>query len=115
MPDFWTPIHDAIYSHQDKEYDRDIGVKSSALLFGKATKAWLAVFVALSVGGVWWAGSRMSMGWAFYLIVVIAGTFLSFLLVRVDLDDPKSCWDTFVANTYYGWILLAAVLAGQFT
>ncbi|MFF7899221.1 UbiA family prenyltransferase [Streptomyces sp. NPDC088817] len=112
---FWTLIHDAIYSHQDKEYDRNIGVRSSALLFGKATKAWLAMFVAISVAGVLWAGSRTSMGWAFYLIVVLAGIFLSYLLARVDLDDPKSCWDAFVANTYFGWIILAAVIAGQFT
>ncbi|MFB8438801.1 UbiA family prenyltransferase [Streptomyces niveus] len=112
---FWTLIHDGIYSHQDKEYDRNIGVKSSALLFGKATKAWLAVFIVLSVGGVLWAGSQTSIGWAFYLIVVLAGIYLSFLVVRVDLDDPKSCWDTFVANTYFGWIILAAVVAGKFT
>lgn len=112
---FWTLIHDAVYSHQDKEYDRNIGVKSSALLFGKATKAWLGLFVVLSVGGVLWAGSETSMGWAFYLIVVLAGVFLSYLLVRVELDDPKSCWDTFVANPYFGWIILAAVVAGQFT
>lgn len=110
---FWTLIHDAIYSHQDKEYDRNIGVRSSALLFGTATKAWLAIFIVLSVGGVLSAGSRTSMGWAFYLIVVLAGVFLSYLLVRVDLDDPKSCWDAFVANSYFGWIVLAAVLAGQ--
>ncbi|MFB6952196.1 UbiA family prenyltransferase [Streptomyces niveus] len=112
---FWTLIHDGIYSHQDKEYDRNIGVKSSALLFGKATKTWLAVFIVLSVGGVLWAGSQTSIGWAFYLIVVLAGIYLSFLVVRVDLDDPKSCWDTFVANTYFGWIILAAVVAGKFT
>ncbi|MFD6329387.1 UbiA family prenyltransferase [Streptomyces niveus] len=112
---FWTLIHDGIYSHQDKEYDRNIGVKSSALLFGKATKAWLAVFIVLSVGGVLWAGSQTSIGWAFYLIVVLAGIYLSSLVVRVDLDDPKSCWDTFVANTYFGWIILAAVVAGKFT
>lgn len=112
---FWTLIHDAIYSHQDKEYDRKIGVKSSALLFGGATKAWLAVFVALSVGGVLWAGSLTSMGWAFYLLVLFAAVFLSSLVVRVGLDDPKSCWDTFVANTYFGWITLAALVAGQFT
>lgn len=112
---FWTLIHDGIYSHQDKEYDRNIGVKSSALLFGQATKAWLAVFIVLSVGGVLWAGSQTSIGWAFYLIVVLAGIYLSFLVVRVDLDDPKSCWDTFVANTYFGWIILAAVVAGKFT
>ncbi|MEV8287362.1 UbiA family prenyltransferase [Streptomyces niveus] len=112
---FWTLIHDGIYSHQDKEYDRNIGVKSSALLFGQATKAWLAVFIVLSVGGVLWAGSQTSIGWAFYVIVVLAGIYLSFLVVRVDLDDPKSCWDTFVANTYFGWIILAAVVAGKFT
>ncbi|MFG2175967.1 4-hydroxybenzoate octaprenyltransferase [Streptomyces niveus] len=112
---FWTLIHDGIYSHQDKEYDRKIGVRSSALLFGKATKAWLAVFIVLSVGGVLWAGSQTSIGWAFYLIVVLAGIYLSYLVVRVDLDDPKSCWDTFVANTYFGWIILAAVVAGKFT
>ncbi|MEV7866605.1 UbiA family prenyltransferase [Streptomyces sp. NPDC088124] len=112
---FWTLIHDAIYSHQDKEYDRDIGVKSSALLFGEATKTWLAVFIALSVGGVLWAGSQTSIGWAFYLVVAVAGVYLSTLLVRVDLDDPKSCWDAFVANTYFGWIVLAAVIAGRLT
>ncbi|MDX2587807.1 UbiA family prenyltransferase [Streptomyces sp. WI04-05B] len=112
---FWTLIHDAIYSHQDKEYDRKIGVRSSALLFGKATKAWLAVFIVLSVSGVLWAGSRTEMGPAFYPIVACAGIFLSYLVVRVDLDDPKSCWDTFVANSFYGWIILAAVIAGQFT
>lgn len=112
---FWTLIHDTIYSHQDKAYDRNIGVRSSALLFGKATKAWLAIFVVLSVGGVLWAGSQTPMGWAFYLIVVLAGIFLSYLVVRVDLDDPQSCWDTFVANTYFGWIVLAAAVAGQFT
>lgn len=112
---FWTLIHDAIYSHQDKEYDRQIGVKSSALLFGKATKAWLAIFAVLSVGGVLWAGSQTSMGWAFYLIVALAGIYLSYLIVRVDLDDPKSCWDAFVSNTYFGWLILAAMVAGQFT
>ncbi|NKE56925.1 4-hydroxybenzoate octaprenyltransferase [Lentzea sp. PSKA42] len=112
---FWAMVHDAIYSHQDKEYDRKIGVRSSALLFGGATKAWLSVFVVLSVAGVLWAGSLTPIGWAFYVIVVLAGTYLSYLLFRVDLDNPKSCWDAFVANTYYGWIVLAAVIAGQFT
>jgi 4-hydroxybenzoate polyprenyltransferase len=112
---FWTMVHDAIYSHQDKEYDRQIGVKSSALLFGRATKVWLSLFVLLSVTGVLWAGSLTPIGWAFYVIVVVAALYLAYLIFRVDLDDPKACWDTFVANTYYGWIVLAAVIAGQFT
>jgi len=111
----WVLIHDAIYSHQDKEYDRDIGVRSSALLLGEATKAWLAVFVVLGVGAMLWAGSRTPIGWAFYPIVGLAGIFLSYLVARVDLDDPKSCWDAFVANTYFGWTVLAALVAGHLT
>jgi 4-hydroxybenzoate polyprenyltransferase len=112
---FWTLIHDAIYSHHDKEYDSKIGVKSSALLFGRATKAWLSVFAVLSLAGVLLAGSQVSLGWAFYLVVAVAAIYLFSLIVRVDLDDPQQCWDTFVANTYYGWIVLAAVIVGQFT
>ncbi|HUQ58827.1 4-hydroxybenzoate octaprenyltransferase [Lentzea sp.] len=112
---FWTMIHDAIYSHQDKEYDRKIGVKSSALLFGGSTKAWLSVFLVLSVAGVVWAGSLTPIGWAFYVVVVLAAIYLAYLVFRVDLDDPEACWDTFVANTNYGWIVLAAVIAGQVT
>ncbi|WP_018220970.1 UbiA family prenyltransferase [Salinispora pacifica] len=109
---FWTLIHDAIYSHQDKEFDRRIGVRSSALLFGDATKVWLAVFAVLSVGGVLWAGSLVATGWAVYPVAALAGGYLAYLIARVDLDKPKSCWDAFVANTYFGWIVLAALVAG---
>ncbi|WP_394620639.1 UbiA family prenyltransferase [Lentzea sp. JNUCC 0626] len=112
---FWTMIHDAIYSHQDKEYDRKIGVKSSALLFGNSTKMWLAFFGLLSLTGVIWAASLTTIGWAFYVVVVLAAAYLGYLIKRVDLDDPKACWDTFCANTNYGWLVLAALIAGQLT
>ncbi|NGO43230.1 4-hydroxybenzoate octaprenyltransferase [Streptomyces sp. YC419] len=112
---FWTLFHDTVYSHQDKEYDRSIGVRSSALMFGKSSKAWLALFIALSVAGALWAGVEAGTGWAFYVLVVFAGFLLSYQVVRVNLDDPKSCWDAFVANRYFGWIILAATVAGQFT
>ena len=37
----WTLAYDTIYAHQDKEDDALIGVKSTALKFGAATKPWL--------------------------------------------------------------------------
>ncbi|WP_306205402.1 UbiA family prenyltransferase [Actinoplanes sp. RD1] len=112
---FWTLIHDTIYSHQDKEYDRSIGVKSSALIFGAASKAWLLVFLALSVGSALWAGAQAPTGWAFFPLTVAAGLLLGYQIVRVDLDDPQSCWDTFKANVSFGWLVLAAAVAGIFT
>ncbi|MFE1173099.1 4-hydroxybenzoate octaprenyltransferase [Streptomyces sp. NPDC058773] len=112
---FWTLFHDTVYSHQDKEYDRTIGVRSSALMFGSSSKAWLTLFIVLSVTGALWAGAEAGTGWAFHLLVACAGILLAYQVVRVNLDDPKSCWDAFVANRYYGWIILAAAVAGRFT
>ncbi|MGW0705678.1 4-hydroxybenzoate octaprenyltransferase [Streptomyces sp. NPDC002643] len=112
---FWTLFHDTVYSHQDKEYDRSIGVRSSALMFGRYSKAWLVVFVVLSVTGALWAGVEERTGWAFYMLVACAGGFLAYQVVRVNLDEPKSCWDTFVMNRYFGWVILAATVAGRFT
>ncbi|MEK8144734.1 hypothetical protein NKH18_33210 [Streptomyces sp. M10(2022)] len=57
----------------------------------------------------------MGTGWAFHVLVAGAGCLLSYLVVRVDLDDPKACLEAFVANRYYGWLILAAAIAGQFT
>lgn len=45
----WTLVYDTIYAHQDIEDDVLAGVKSTARLFGDATRRWLVLFAALSV------------------------------------------------------------------
>ncbi len=45
----WTLFYDTIYAHQDAEDDALIGVKSTALLFGKETGKWLKRFLVVTV------------------------------------------------------------------
>jgi len=45
----WTLFYDTIYAHQDAEDDALIGVKSTALLFGKDTGKWLKRFLVVTV------------------------------------------------------------------
>ena len=45
----WTLFYDTIYAHQDAEDDALIGVKSTALLFGSATRLWLRYFFVTTV------------------------------------------------------------------
>lgn len=45
----WTLVYDTIYAHQDKDDDIVVGIKSTALLFGVNTKAWLSGFAASSI------------------------------------------------------------------
>ena len=46
----WTLVYDTIYAHQDKDDDIVVGIKSTALLFGESTKAYLTAFATTSVG-----------------------------------------------------------------
>src|SRR5882757_7029596 len=45
----WTLGYDTIYAHQDKEDDILIGVKSSAIRLGAASKPWLYAFYAAAL------------------------------------------------------------------
>ena len=44
----WIIGYDTIYAHQDKEDDALLGLKSSALRLGGATRYWLAIFYAVT-------------------------------------------------------------------
>ena len=46
---FWTIGYDTIYAHQDKKTDVKIGIKSTAILFGKKTKLCLCMLYLLMI------------------------------------------------------------------
>ncbi|GFO83123.1 MAG: hypothetical protein A49_27500 [Methyloceanibacter sp.] len=52
----WTIGYDTIYAHQDREDDALIGMKSTALRFGRDTKIWLSAFYGLAIGAIGLAG-----------------------------------------------------------
>ncbi|MCY4305041.1 MAG: 4-hydroxybenzoate octaprenyltransferase [Aestuariivita sp.] len=46
---FWTLFYDTIYAHQDRDDDALIGIKSTAILFGKKTPIWLLRFLTAAI------------------------------------------------------------------
>ena len=61
----WTLGYDTIYAHQDKEDDALIGVRSSALRLGAATRPWLLVFYGLALVLFLAAGAAAGAAWPF--------------------------------------------------
>ena len=113
----WTLFYDTIYAHQDREDDALIGVKSTARLFGDATKKWLFGFQVLAV-----------MLMALAVIVAMAplkapvpllmalvgswgfGMHLMWQLKRLDINDGENCLHLFRSNRDAG--LIASALLG---
>jgi 4-hydroxybenzoate polyprenyltransferase len=109
----WTLHYDTIYAHQDKEDDALIGVKSTALKLGAATKPWLCLF---SIAAVVLFGAALIMAhthWVALVGLAVVALHLGWQIWAVDLDDPADCLAKFHSNRWVGWILLAGIAASS--
>ncbi|MEX0808312.1 MAG: 4-hydroxybenzoate octaprenyltransferase [Dongiaceae bacterium] len=109
----WTLFYDTIYAHQDKEDDALIGVKSTALKFGDASKRWL-VFFALIALALWALALALgAIGWAGWLLFPTVALHMGWQLTRWRIDDPADCLSKFRSNRDLGLILFLVILAGR--
>jgi 4-hydroxybenzoate polyprenyltransferase len=108
----WTLGYDTIYAHQDREDDALIGVRSTARLFGDATRPWLVGFYATAIALVGAAGLSAGLGWMLVAALLPAALQLAWQVRTVRLDEPRSCLDVFRSNRWAGWLVALALLAG---
>ncbi len=107
----WTIGYDTIYALQDKEDDAVIGVRSTARLFGRRSRAGIAAF---------YVAAFVLFGLA--LVIADAGIFAFaalgagllhavYLIATLNPDDPENCLKRFRANSTTGWIVFAGLVA----
>lgn len=111
----WTLGYDTIYAHQDKEDDALIGVKSSARRLGARTRPALFLFYGLAVTLFAVAGFMAGLAPVFYVLLAGGAVQLAWQAWTIDTDDPHHCLAMFKSNRLFGWIMLAAIVAGRMT
>jgi 4-hydroxybenzoate polyprenyltransferase len=109
---FWTLGYDTIYAHQDKEDDALIGVKSSALRLGQATRPALYFFYTMACAAFAAAGFAADLGFAFYALLAAGFGQLLWQAAVGRFDDPADCLAKFKSNRLFGWLLLAGIALG---
>ncbi len=110
---FWTLGYDTIYAHQDKEDDSLIGLKSTALKLGDATRPWLFAFYGATLALMALAGYLAALAWPFFAVLGVGAAHLIWQAAAVDTANPQDCLAKFKANRNFGLIILAGVVAGQ--
>lgn len=110
---FWTLGYDTIYAHQDKEDDALIGVRSTALLLGDATPAWLMGFYGLTLVLLLAAGLIAGKGWPFVAALLPIGWLLLRQVRGLRLGDGADCLRRFRANRDVGLAVFAGLVLGS--
>ncbi|KAL6299094.1 4-hydroxybenzoate polyprenyl transferase [Sparassis latifolia] len=106
----WTLVYDSIYAHQDKTDDVQVGIRSTALLFGENTRPILSALSTSTLSLITFAGYMNDHGPLFYTGTSLAALQLARVLIRTDFDDLSSCWKGFVGCGWSGfWVWMGAL------
>ncbi|MCC2642497.1 MAG: ubiA [Nitrospira sp.] len=105
----WAIAYDTIYALQDREDDRRIGVKSSALFFGEAVPAAVGLFLSGMVICLMAAGQLSGLRMGYYLMLVLLTGLFIWQVRRLRTPiAPHAAFTMFQQHVYAG----AAVLFG---
>lgn len=110
---FWTLGYDTIYAHQDKEDDILIGVKSSAIRLGQATKKYLYIFYFITVMLIWLIGIILSAEVFYYFFLMIGAVQFFWQVYTIDINNSDSCMRRFISNRYFGMLILVGIILGH--
>ena len=109
----WDLGFDTIYAHQDREDDALIGVRSTALLFGRWSGPFIGVCYAATVLALVLTGLHAGLNpWAYVPALIPSAILLGRQVVLLDIDDPALCLRLFRANREVGLAVAAALLIG---
>jgi len=105
---FWAVAYDTEYAMVDRVDDLEIGIKTSAITFGRYDLAAIAVCYAATLAILAWVGWHRQMNVAFYAGLGVAAAIAIYHLILIRQRDPHQCFRAFLHNTWFG----AAVFGG---
>ena len=107
----WAVIYDTFYAMVDREDDRKVGVKSTALLFGDMDLFVIAGLQLVMLVGLILVGLLAELGAWFYLsVAVITGGLMAYHLWLARERQPAGCFAAFLHNRHIGLVVFVGIL-----
>jgi 4-hydroxybenzoate polyprenyltransferase len=105
---FWSVAYDTQYAMVDRDDDLKVGVKSTAILFGRWDRFFIGLSHLVTIVLLAWAGRMAGLGAMYYAGLAAAGAIAGYQQGLIRRREPQACFRAFLNNNYFG----AAVFAG---
>lgn len=105
----WTVAYDTMYAMVDRDDDLKVGIKSTAILFGRFDRQMIGLFQLAALGCFIMAGLSAQRGLVFGLGII---TFVGFSLYQQKLiygRERAPCFKAFLNNNWAGLSLFMAL------
>jgi len=105
---FWAIAYDTEYAMVDRADDIKIGIRTSAITFGRFDVAAVMLCYAIALALLAAVGLRLGLGLAYLAGLAIAAGIAAYHYTLIRQREPAQCFRAFLHNTWFG----AAVFAG---
>ena len=107
----WVLVYDTAYAMSDREDDLKIGVKSSAILFGRFDKLIIGA-LQLSIIMLWFVlMCLLNLSLTFFFSIVIAAAMFAYQQWLIADRERLPCFQAFLNNGWVGGVLWFGMLA----
>lgn len=105
----WATVYDTMYAMVDYDDDIEIGVKSTAILFGNQDKLIIGFIQILLILNLLLIGHRAELGLYYYIGVATASLLAIYQQYLIKDRNRELCFKAFLNNNWFGLVLFAGV------
>lgn len=110
----WAIIYDTEYAMTDRVDDIKLGLKSTAILFGKADRIMIALFQICMFLLLIKFGIKVGLGKMYYAGLGMASFFSIYQQYLIKDRIPSNCFKAFLNNNFLGAIIFLGLALGTY-
>jgi 4-hydroxybenzoate polyprenyltransferase len=107
---FWSIAYDTEYAMVDRDDDLKIGIKSSAILFGKYDVLAVMLCYVAMLGLLGYVGFLLGYGWRYFTILIATSVLVFWQYSLIKKRLKTDCFKAFILNTWIGLSVLIAII-----
>lgn len=108
---FWAIAYDTEYAMVDRDDDLKIGIKSSAITFGRFDVIAIMLCYGLTLALLGLAGYQLELSCAYYVGLGLAAGVAVYHYYLIRARIRAKCFQAFLGNNWFGFFVFAGLLA----
>jgi 4-hydroxybenzoate polyprenyltransferase len=108
---FWIVAYDTEYAMVDRDDDLRIGVRSSAVLFGRFEVAAVVLCYSAMFALLATLGTELALSWPFYVGLMVAAALMAYHVILIRGRRREACFEAFLHNNWVGLAIFLGIVA----
>lgn len=105
----WAGVYDTLYAMVDRDDDRQLGIRSTAILFGDMDRAAIGVMQLIVLGGLVLVGQDLGFSRPYWAGLAVAALLFAWQQWLARDRSRDACFEAFLNNNYVGLAIFAGI------